>query len=71
MRALCGVGGQSLQASMISEVSYADTIAVSGDVLRYCSLLQNADIVIKHSKRHEQSYLTICAASCLRMKCDG
>ncbi|MEE8119762.1 MAG: amidohydrolase family protein [Gammaproteobacteria bacterium] len=30
---------------------YADIIAVKGDVLRYISLLQRVDIVIKHGKR--------------------
>lgn len=35
----------------ISEGKYADIIAVDGDVLRYISLLQNVDMVIKHGKR--------------------
>jgi imidazolonepropionase-like amidohydrolase len=35
----------------ISEGKYADIIAVRGDVLRYISLLQNVDMVIKHGKR--------------------
>ncbi len=35
----------------ISEGKYADIIAVKGDVLRYISLLQDVDIVIKHGKR--------------------
>ena len=35
----------------ISEGKYADIIAVNGDVLRYISLLQNVDMVIKHGKR--------------------
>ena len=35
----------------ISEGKYADIIAVKGDVLRYISLLQNVDMVIKHGKR--------------------
>lgn len=35
----------------VSEGKYADIIAVKGDVLRYISLLQNVDMVIKHGKR--------------------
>ncbi len=35
----------------ISEGKYADIIAVKGDVLRYISLLQGVDMVIKHGKR--------------------
>ncbi|MEP1097217.1 MAG: amidohydrolase family protein [Cyclobacteriaceae bacterium] len=35
----------------ISEGKYADIIAVKGDVLRYISLLQNVDMVIKHGKK--------------------
>ena len=35
----------------VSEGKYADIIAVRGDVLRYISLLQNVDMVIKHGKR--------------------
>ncbi len=35
----------------ISEGKYADIIAVKGDVLRYISLLQDVDIVIKHGKQ--------------------
>ncbi len=35
----------------ISEGKYADIIAVRGDVLRYISLLQNVDMVIKHGNR--------------------
>lgn len=35
----------------ISEGKYADIIAVNGDVLRYISLLQDVDMVIKHGKR--------------------
>lgn len=31
----------------------ADIIAVNGDVLRYISLLQNVDLVIKHGKRYK------------------
>ncbi|MDF1696917.1 MAG: amidohydrolase family protein [Saprospiraceae bacterium] len=35
----------------ISEGKYADIIAVDGDVLRWISLLQDVDLVIKHGKR--------------------
>jgi len=35
----------------ISEGKYADIIAVKGDVLRYISLLQDVDMVIKHGRR--------------------
>ena len=35
----------------VSEGKYADIIAVKGDVLRYISLLQDVDLVIKHGKR--------------------
>jgi imidazolonepropionase-like amidohydrolase len=35
----------------ISEGKYADIIAVNGDVLRWISLLQEVDMVIKHGKR--------------------
>lgn len=35
----------------VSEGKYADIIAVKGDVLRYISLLQDVDMVIKHGKR--------------------
>ncbi len=35
----------------ISEGKYADIIAVRGDVLRYISLLQDVDMVIKHGKQ--------------------
>jgi imidazolonepropionase-like amidohydrolase len=34
----------------ISEGKYADIIAVKGDVLRYISLLQDVDMVVKHGK---------------------
>ncbi len=37
----------------ISEGKYADIIAVKGDVLRYISLLQDVDLVIKHGKRYK------------------
>jgi imidazolonepropionase-like amidohydrolase len=35
----------------VSAGKYADIIAVRGDVLRYISLLQRVDIVIKHGSR--------------------
>lgn len=35
----------------VSEGKYADIIAVKGDVLRYISLLQDVDMVIKHGER--------------------
>jgi imidazolonepropionase-like amidohydrolase len=35
----------------IAEGKYADIIAVKGDVLRYISLLQDVDMVIKHGKK--------------------
>lgn len=35
----------------IAEGKYADIIAVKGDVLRYISLLQDVDMVIKHGNR--------------------
>lgn len=34
----------------VSEGKYADIIAVNGDVLRYISLLQDVDLVMKHGK---------------------
>jgi imidazolonepropionase-like amidohydrolase len=34
----------------ISEGKFADIIAVKGDVLRYTSLLQNVDLVVKHGQ---------------------
>ena len=39
------------QYGSISEGKYADIIAVKGDVLRWVSLLQDVDMVIKHGKR--------------------
>jgi imidazolonepropionase-like amidohydrolase len=36
----------------VSPGKYADIIAVRGDVLRYISLLQRVDIVIKHGVRY-------------------
>jgi len=37
----------------ISPGKYADIIAVKGDVLRYISLLQNVDIIIKHGTQYK------------------
>ena len=37
----------------ISPGKYADIIAVRGDVLRYISLLQRVDVVVKHGKRYK------------------
>ncbi len=37
----------------ITPGKYADIIAVDGDVLRYISLLQDVDLVIKHGKRYK------------------
>jgi imidazolonepropionase-like amidohydrolase len=41
------------QVGTVSEGKYADIIAVRGDVLRYISLLQRVDIVIKHGVRYK------------------
>ena len=41
------------QVGTISEGKYADIIAVKGDVLRYNSLLQSVDFVMKHGKRYK------------------
>lgn len=46
------VMGVSDEVGTISEGKYADIIAVKGDVLRYISLLQDVDMVIKHGKRY-------------------
>jgi len=40
------------QVGTVSAGKYADVIAVRGDVLRYISLLQRVDIVIKHGVRY-------------------
>lgn len=45
--------GVSDKVGTITEGKYADIIAVNGDVLRYISLLQDVDIVIKHGKRYK------------------
>ncbi len=44
---LMGVDGEY---GTISEGKYADIIAVKGDVLRYISLLQDVDLVMKHGE---------------------
>jgi imidazolonepropionase-like amidohydrolase len=36
------------QVGTVSAGKYADVIAVRGDVLRYISLLQRIDLVVKH-----------------------
>jgi len=45
--------GVDKEVGTISEGKYADIIAVKGDVLRYISLLQRVDMVIKHGKRYK------------------
>ncbi len=45
--------GVDKEVGTISEGKYADIIAVKGDVLRYISLLQHVDLVIKHGKRYK------------------
>jgi len=45
--------GVSDKVGTVTEGKYADIIAVDGDVLRYISLLQNVDMVIKHGKRYK------------------
>jgi len=45
--------GVSDQVGTVTPGKYADIIAVKGDVLRYISLLQDVDIVIKHSKQYK------------------
>lgn len=45
--------GVSDQVGTVSEGKYADIIAVKGDVLRYISILQDVDIVIKHGKQYK------------------
>jgi len=41
------------EVGTIAEGKYADIIAVKGDVLRYISLLQDVDMVVKHGKRYK------------------
>ncbi|MEM7654600.1 MAG: amidohydrolase family protein [Bacteroidota bacterium] len=45
--------GVEQEVGTISEGKYADIIAVKGDVLRYISLLQHVDLVIKHGKQYK------------------
>lgn len=45
--------GVADEVGTITPGKYADIIAVKGDVLRYISLLQNVDMVIKHGKRYK------------------
>jgi hypothetical protein len=41
------------EVGTISPGKYADIIAVKGDVLRYITLLQRVDIVVKHGTRYK------------------
>nr|WP_298997679.1 amidohydrolase family protein [uncultured Allomuricauda sp.] len=45
--------GVADEVGTITPGKYADIIAVDGDVLRYISLLQGVDMVIKHGKRYK------------------
>ena len=45
--------GVADKVGTITPGKYADIIAVDGDVLRYISLLQDVDMVIKHGKRYK------------------
>jgi imidazolonepropionase-like amidohydrolase len=45
--------GVADEVGTITPGKYADIIAVEGDVLRYISLLQDVDMVIKHGKRYK------------------
>lgn len=45
--------GMADEVGTITPGKYADIIAVDGDVLRYISLLQDVDMVIKHGKRYK------------------
>ncbi len=45
--------GVADEVGTITPGKYADIIAVKGDVLRYISLLQDVDMVIKHGKRYK------------------
>lgn len=45
--------GVADEVGTITPGKYADIIAVDGDVLRYISLLQDVDVVIKHGKRYK------------------
>ena len=46
--------GVDHEVGTISEGKYADIIAVKGDVLRYISLLQDVDLVMKHGKVYKE-----------------
>lgn len=45
--------GVSDKVGTVTRGKYADIIAVDGDVLRYISLLQDVDMVIKHGTRYK------------------
>ncbi|UII80254.1 amidohydrolase family protein [Flagellimonas sp. CMM7] len=45
--------GVADEVGTITPGKYADIIAVDGDVLRYISLLQDVDMVIKHGKQYK------------------
>ena len=45
--------GVADKVGTVTPGKYADIIAVEGDVLRYISLLQDVDMVIKHGKRYK------------------
>ncbi len=45
--------GVADEVGTITPGKYADIIAVDGDVIRYISLLQDVDMVIKHGKRYK------------------
>jgi imidazolonepropionase-like amidohydrolase len=45
--------GVADEVGTIPPGKYADIIAVNGDVLRYISLLQDVDMVIKRGKRYK------------------
>lgn len=47
--------GVDKEVGTISEGKYADIIAVDGDVLRYISLLQNVDFVMKRGRVYKQN----------------
>jgi len=42
--------GVDAEYGTVSEGKYADIIAVKGDVLRWISLLQDVDMVMKHGE---------------------
>ncbi len=47
------VMGVSNEVGTVTAGKYADIIAVKGDVLRYITLLQDVDLIIKHGKRYK------------------